>query len=283
MTAITPQLAEIMRRSDPLEALDGVFAHPARVQGRATNAELLQLASSRGALDDVIFTERPPYFWTAEISSNRLDAYYTRMSPATTLRNFASDATEGVSFQNSHGTQALGFGRSLRGQYLAAGADGVARVEADFYTVPGLRLNTVSTDDLINGIRSGLIKDVSVGFFGGRFVCTICGRDVMRDWDCPHIPGLTYDAESAASSTGTLATATVEDAHLAEVSAVYDGATPGAAILKAVREADAGRIRPQAVRLLEQRYRMRLPTARVQQPGWTPAPRPWPPDEVYCG
>ena len=245
-----------------------VFAHPARVgpAGMTPAADLLAMIAARHAFDEAILAERPPFFWLAEISSNRLDAYYTRMAP-TTLRNFAIEAAEGVTFQNSHRFMELGLGRSLTGTYEEAGD--VARVLAEFYTVPGLRLSGVGTDDFIAGVRSGLVHDVSVGFYGGQFRCSLCGRDMLRDWDCWHVPGMMYDVRDPLGNvTGQeMAIAWVEDAHLSEVSAVYDGATPGAAILKAQQEAEAGRLRAGQVTLLEARYRIRLPAARVVTAG----------------
>ena len=135
--------------------------------------------------------------------------------------------------------------------------------------MPGLRLSGVGTDDFIAGVRSGLVHDVSVGFYGGQFRCSLCGRDMLRDWDCWHVPGMMYDVRDPPGNvTGQeMAIAWVEDAHLSEVSAAYDGATPGAAILKAQQEAETGRLRAGQATLLEARYRIRLPTARVVTAG----------------
>lgn len=243
------------------------FTHPARVLSLrpADTARLTALVREQHAFDPDVLDERAPFFWPAEISSNRLDAYFTRMAP-TSLRNYATEAAAGVAFQNSHNQHQLGFGRSLTGTYEESGD--LARVLAEFYTFPGLRMNDVSTDDFILGVRSGLIKDVSIGFYGGSFRCALCGRD-MLDWECPHIPGIQYPQHDAAGNvTGAeLAFAWVDEAHLCEVSAVYDGATPGAAILKAQQEADGGRLRPETARLLEARYRIRLPGAARQWSG----------------
>ena len=259
--------------------MSGVRAYPARVrlvlpatraagdQESDRRSELLALAR-RAAADPAIFEEREPYFWSAEISSNRLDSYSTRMMPST-LKNFAEDARNGVSFQNSHDFRKLGFGRSLDGRFVGAQGNGVARVESDFYTVPGLRLHDVSTDDFIAGVQSGVLRDVSVGFYGGRTVCSICGRD-MDGWGwlfgdedaCTHFPGESYDVTDAkGNKTGERVTAEglIEDARLAEVSIVYEGATPGAGVLKAQRAAEAGKLPPPLARSLELRYRIRLP------------------------
>lgn len=269
-------------------ATDAVFAHPARVlsvqRGSAPQMDadhLRQLVEAK-AFDPAVLTEgRELFFWPAEISSDRLDAFYTRMA-ATSLRNYAADAAVGVSFQNSHRQYELGFGQSLTGEFVED-AEG-QRVRAWFYTISGLRLNEVLTTDLITGIRAGLVKDVSIGFYGGRFVCNVCGRDLW-DWECQHIPGLSYEVKGADRIMRTTqAFAWVEDAHLAEVSAVFDGATPGAAILKAQREAEAGRVNDTARQVLEQRYRIHLPAQRRvwQAPaagggGLTSGRRPTPP------
>lgn len=250
-----------------------VFAHPARLLATNTPDPATMERIRASAMDPSIFDGRTPFVFRAQISSSVMDAYYTRMSPRTTLKNFAADAEAGVSFQDSHRLNALGFGRSIQGEYLNANDTGdPPRVQAAFYTLPGLQLNGVSTDHLIDGIRSGIVKDVSVGFYGGSFICSVCGRDMLRDWDCPHIPGVEYevrsdDGDSLGPAVTKLAFAWVEDARLSEVSAVFDGATPGAAILKANQEAAAGRMRPEAVQLIEARYRIHLPSRRVLVPG----------------
>jgi hypothetical protein len=243
---------------------DVVFNHPAALTTRASSAELLALAKGQHALDPSVFDDHPPFFSQAEISSNRVDAYFTRMHE-TSLRNYAADAQAGISVLNSHLSRQLGFGRSISGEYIGPGGNGVARVLSDFYTVPGINLNGVNTDDLILGIRSGLVKDVSIGFYGGTWRCSVCGLDLW-DWDCSHVPGMSYTPldKQGNPTEPVLCVGWVEDARLAEYSLVYDGATPGAAVLKAQQEADGGRLRPEAARVIEARYRVALPgTARV--------------------
>jgi hypothetical protein len=268
-----------MHKQQEQSSAPTIFAHPARVMPLVRSAEdmaqLVGLAKQR-AWDPGVFDEAAPFIWPAEISSNRLDAYFTMMH-VSSLRNYAQDAAAGVSFQNSHRTMQLGFGQSLTGRFEEA-PDGTQRTLADFYTIPDLSLNDVNTNDFIRGVRAGLVRDVSIGFYGGQgfmFRCNICGMN-MLSWECPHIPGFEYDVTDPQGTVTDrkLCFAWVQNARLAEVSAVYDGATPGAAILKAQQEADAGRLRPEAARLLEARYRIRLPGAReiyngvsLSQPG----------------
>lgn len=249
-----------------------IFAHPAAILSgdRAVldQATLLQIA--RGIMPDPsVLSESEPFFWTAEVSNDRLDSYFTRMSEST-LRNYEEDANTGVSFQNSHRTDELGLGRSLQARFYGPQGNGVSRLEVTFYTLRGLRLTNLSTDDFIRGVRSGIVRDVSVGFYGGRYVCSICGRDMLKDWDCTHVPGMKYDMVDPATGrrqSDQLSFAWVDDARLAEVSAVYEGSTPGAAILKATREAEAGRLTPIARTVIEQRYRVALPGKRVVSGG----------------
>src|SRR5207237_1317799 len=62
-------------------------------------------------------------------------------------------------------------------------------------------------------------------------------------------------------------TADVENAHLAEVSSVYKGSTPGAIITKAEHDAKAGLLTPQLRSLIEHRCHVTLPDKRVVVPG----------------
>lgn len=269
----------------PEDLATHTFATRARVHARATTAELLARAQDV-ALDPSIFDEHPPFFWQAAISNNQLDAYYTYMDAETTLRNYASDAASGVAFLAAHNARTLPFGQSLTGMYLPAGD--VVEVRADFYTIPGLPLDVSAwssgsprtTEQLIVAIKAGIQRDVSVGFYGGHFRCNVCGNDLM-DWRaCTHFPGLTYEVKGPDGVVReVLATATVIDAHLAEVSAVYDGATPGAVILKAQDAAETGRINHHEQRALESRFAIRLPDRRLLVPGAITTEARMPPEQ----
>jgi len=165
-----------------------LYSYPARVlrvDARARQDELLGLAKANSAYDPAIFEERTPFFWTAEISNDGVDAYYTRMLPST-LQNFTDAARAGISFLNSHRHNELPFGRSLDGRMVEGGNR--QRVLADFFTLPGLNLNGVTTDDFIAGVRAGIVSDVSVGFHGGTHFCDVCQQNYMS-WDCPHVAG----------------------------------------------------------------------------------------------
>lgn len=215
-----------------------------------------------------------PYTWAMEISSDRLDAYCTRMDPATTLRNYAREAEGGVAFLAGHNSRVLPFGYTFGGRWEQTAEGGAqARVTADAYTVPGLEIGGVNTDSFIAGMQAQLVRDVSIGFYGGQWLCSICGRDMMTDYKCYHWPGYSYDISQAAdpgqagSTEKVLCTALVVDAHLSEVSAVYDGATPGAMIQRATAAAADGRLNDKQRALLQTRYRIHLPDRRLVLPG----------------
>jgi hypothetical protein len=234
-----------------------IFPYPAKVLRVDTRSpDLLALAKESHAFDPTIFEERAPFFWTAEISNSQVDAYFTHMLDST-LNNFATEAQAGVAFLNSHRHNELPIGRSLAGRMISTGS--LNSVQADFFTLPGLNLNGLATDEFIAGVRSGIVSDISVGFHGGKMWCDICKQD-YRSWDCPHMAGMKYDVQG--SETGVMATVGIDGAHLAEVSAVYDGATPDATILKAQRMVEAGELKPDAVRMLEARYRMKFDNKR---------------------
>lgn len=242
-----------MAESNEQEFEFDLFESPVRVVStRKPEDQLLRLARER-ANDPSIFDERSPLFFGVEFTSNRLDAYYTRMAPDS-IANYVASAKEGVSFQDSHRTRELGLGRSLFAE-KQEDAD-LVRGFADIFTLPGLP----DLDQFIFKYRAGIAKDVSIGFSGGKFICAICNRSIWS-WDCPHIPGVEYDVEetdakgNVVRTTKVLAFSWVRGAQLNEISAVYKGATPGAAILKAQREAAGGRMTPDVANLLESRYR----------------------------
>jgi hypothetical protein len=239
--------------------MDEIYSYKAtvrRVDVATRAADLMALAKSNSAYDPAIFDERTPFFWSAEVSNSQIDAYYTWMMPST-LRNFAAAARAGVSFLNSHRHNELPFGRSLDGQLIEDGER--QRVVADFFTLPGLNLNGVTTDDFILGVRSGIVSDVSVGFHSGTHWCGICQQNYLS-WDCPHLAGMKFEVKDKGLVTCTVG---IDDANLSEVSGVYDGATPDATIQKAQRMAEAGELKPEAVRMIEQRYRIRLNDKRT--------------------
>ena len=230
------------------------LSHFARL--RMVNADKRALALTElktrydvGGSDDDIFV------WDAEISNDLLDSHFTHMSEGT-LNNYAADAEAGVAFLRGHNWSELPVGYSF-----ASGLDvgsGKKSVVSSFYTTRGIP----DADDLIARIKSGLVRDVSVGFHGGSMRCDLCGQDF---WECRHYPGIKYEEKVGDTVTTQLATFTIEDARLSEVSGVFDGSTPEAMILKAQRAAKAGTLSQRDAHVLESVYRTRLSVTRSFQ------------------
>lgn len=229
-----------------------ILSHPARVRLVVDRqADLLAMIKERHALDDEVMAAHPPFLWRAEISNDLLDSHFTHMAESS-LRNYAADAKTGVAFLKGHDWRSLPIGYSLDAELGNEG--GKQRVIADFYTVRGLP----EADDLILRMQSGILRDVSIGFHGGEMNCDLCQRDF---WSCPHMPGFKYEVKEGDVNRVRVATFTINDARLSEVSGVFDGSTPGAMILKAQREAAAGRLTAEQTHVLEQRYRVKLPAS----------------------
>ena len=260
---------------DPGEIKEGdmdqarVFTIPVRIVRRDVASVILEEESGRAVMPESL-ADVNPFLFTAEISSNRLDSYFTHMD-VSTLRNFAQDANDGVVMLDSHDSRKLGIGHSLTGKYEEEGDE--SRVVSDFYTVPGIQFggqhSYASTDDLILAIKTGLVRDVSVGFYGGDWFCDLCKHDYFS-YECPHIAGVKYKLETDTGTVEAVATVTIKDAHLSEVSAVFDGATPGAAILKAQQELDNGRLDDSARGMLERQYSVRLVDRRGRTRRYVP-------------
>lgn len=227
------------------------LSHIARIlqpsQARLVQLRDLVTANYAGENSDSL------YYWDAEISNDLLDSHFTHMSEST-LKNYAEDATRGVAFLKGHDWRSLPIGYSIEG--LFEGGDAKKRVVASFYTDTAI----AEAADLVHRMKSGLLRDVSVGFHGGRAICDLCGQEF---WDCRHFPGLKYEEKKGDTVVVQLATFTIEDARLSEVSGVFDGSTPDAMILKAQRHAASGLLTMEQVGLLEARYRVSLPTTRT--------------------
>jgi hypothetical protein len=188
-----------------------------------------------------------------------------------TLKNVRAEAEEGFAFMNSHRTGGMStpgelpYGRTFAGRlerWVDPDGNRFTRSLVGVYMLRGRRPNGESgpsTDDLFEGIKSGTIFDVSMGLYGGTTTCDVCGQDLNERDDvgmylCPHAPGTTLemtedeiDAQAARGVPDGKATFTLRDAHAAEVSAVYDGAVPGAGFRKALALARKGRLGRDAI------------------------------------
>lgn len=261
-----------------------VFSTQAHVRAasESSDAELLALIKKK-APNPEVFDKITPFMLQAEASNSGLDSYFTRMDDKT-LKNYAKDADAGVMLLDSHDKRQLGYGQSIRGTYEGAKQKidekepddkDKSRVLIDFYVMPGVKLGRGDSDSFILGVQSGIIRDVSIGFIPGSFECNLCRNDPFDWWamECMHIPGAYYDSTgknvvNVKSQGAILAFAWVRDGRLSEVSAVYDGATPGAYIQKAHYLVENGEVSRQAVTMLERQLRIKLPTVPVRIPSF---------------
>ena len=176
------------------------------------------------------------YFCLAEISNGELDTDGHIMGKST-LENFALDATSGKQVKDSH-EYYNGFGRTFDGVYEEGdGEDVIGR------TLSGLRLSrsmdldgkSYSTSDgFVQAIEDEIITQVSIGAYGGEFVCNICGASIKTSRDCYHWPLLSYEiTDEDGSKEDIICSWTYINGRLREVSLVDCGACPGAGILEA--------------------------------------------------
>lgn len=163
-----------------------------------------------------------------------------------TLRNIAADARTGVAFMNSHRTGGLShpseqpFGKTFAGRFEQS-TDGRMRALVGVYMRAGIAPNGTggpTTDDLHTMILSGTTADCSVGLYQGTAQCDLCKND-LGSKDCGHVPGsrrnMSPEQVKIQETRGVrkgMASYTLMNARMNEVSAVYDGAVPGAGVQK---------------------------------------------------
>jgi hypothetical protein len=176
---------------------------------------------------------------------------------------------------DSHRSNENGFGRSLTGSLVDVKVNGAkaTAMRSSFFTISGYRHRDIDTDSIIAGIETGLHSDISVGFIippgEGLMRCSICGEN-MLDWEnCSHFAGLSYDIDTSKGSEKRVAIGTIENARLSEYSLVYDGATPGAAVVKAIRMIEAGEVDAATVDRLGRAYHREFKVNR----SWSAATR----------
>lgn len=231
----TAETAPYRLPSNEIEALDRInLRSPKRVRAEDVHLHYMESASNRPILDRWMFLHQ------------------------STLQNIVKGADAGFAFMNSHRTgrmsqqSELPFGRAFSGQlhrYQDSGGKEVLASQLGVYMTRGIKPNGSggpSTDDLSKMIDTGTLFDVSMGLYGGTRLCDVCGNELYaydeeeEKYLCPHYPGSTrkmdagqVDAQKARGVPGGQATYSLCDAHPGEVSAVYDGAIPGAGFGKA--------------------------------------------------
>jgi hypothetical protein len=197
------------------------------------NERQLQLIN-RMAIDPL--EEDEVYVFKTLMIDDQETSYISKIHP-NLLRTFLKDASKGVGLMLSHDTEKLPVGRTysaeLKEEYDNNSGDILKSLYGEVYI--GLGRNTESgmtTDDIAKGISNGTIFDVSIGFSAEQFNCSCCGNDI-RSWDCPHIPGKTYEIEEDGIVKNKRCEVIVGEngaGNLRELSLVYAGACDRASI-----------------------------------------------------
>jgi hypothetical protein len=211
--------------------------------------EALEVINSKLPNGAPKLTEEEVLIFTMESASNNFVGDRYLFLGTSTLRNIAKGAEQGFAWMNSHATGSLStpsqlpFGKAFAGQYERyPSADPTqARFERSLvqaYMLSGKHpngSNGPSTDDMYAAIMGGTIFDVSMGLAGGDPICDLCGNELRDRERCTHVPGtsrnVTHEQTLVQKRRGVkkgFASYTLENAHPSEVSAVYDGAIPGA-------------------------------------------------------
>lgn len=265
--------------NDPEVLLEQSLAHSASlgVEGhisysrvmsvRATDTEgavnLLPLAKKR-AIDPTVFDEVAPFFFGGEATNMQWDSYDTRQG-ISSLKNYAQDFTRGVAYLIGHNNRGMSLGGTLTGTFDQQSSN-KATVRSDVYMIQDPEAQT-----FIQRVRAGIIKDQSIGFYpgeNGQYICSICNKDMLRWMDadgCSHWLGMMYtptdkSGKPKEGAAPVKARATIEDHHVAELSGVFDGATPGAMIDKARSMAQQGQMDGRTREFVQVRYNIKLPS-----------------------
>ena len=190
--------------------------------------------------DDTEEKDAEDFTVRARLSSGAVDKHRTRMDVKTTLKNFVVEAAGGVPLMDTHNRK-LGVGTTSNADLI----DDV--VVADLNVVRGVGLGVGAsypdTDTLIRMIEKGVVREVSVGAYGGVHRCNVCGNDMWRSWECFHWPGMSYVVGEGDDKREVECIPTIEDAHLGEVSFVPIASNPDAKVLARAKEhAESGQL-----------------------------------------
>ncbi|MEN3781485.1 hypothetical protein [Priestia megaterium] len=197
-------------------------------------------------------------------SNDRMDSYMTKMDPYTTLRNYAANLKDGVSLMNGHDISQIPYGRSYDGEVITDSEQELTSVRGFWYIPKDTEVNGVNTNQSIRAIKTGIQRDMSVGFGGDNmyYRCSSCGKDLF-DWECEHFPGMMDER-------GEMTFAWIVDASLREVSTVYKASCPGAYIEKARAFYGQGQLEQSYITKLENTYSIRLDDGKGKRSFYLP-------------
>lgn len=206
---------------------EGTVAKPTKEQ-----LEKINKLAVKELTEDDVFVFRPL------IIDDQVTAYYSKLHE-NFLRKIVMDAKKGVGLLLNHNCFQLPVGRTFDAELVEEHDEEVGdfckSVYGGVYIDRGRNTESnMTTDDIIKGIESGTIFDVSIGFNASSWKCSICGNDIRDYMSCPHIPGKKYivQDEEGNDIVETCIVNVGEDGEgeLLELSLVYAGACGRATI-----------------------------------------------------
>lgn len=163
--------------------------------GKPTRAQLEKINSfsAKELTEDDVYVFEPLMIDDQKTSYNSV--IHTNL-----LKKFVKDARRGIPLLMNHNSHQLPIGRSfdsrLVDEYDEDLETSVKSVYGTFYIDLGRNTESnMTTDDIVKGIDSGTIFDVSIGFNAKKWECSICGHDIRDYLRCSHIPGRVYEVE----------------------------------------------------------------------------------------
>lgn len=261
-TELAYMLADYGFTEDEIKEVLEPQTFAARQFGKPTASQLESINSMlpRGAKP---LSAEEVFTFNAKIIGDGLipDRFFRMMRSA--LVNIRDDAKQGVSFLLDHSWSgiappkaAIPYGKTFDAVLRKLAADEVVGDEtqavfADHYIPRGMEMDGISTDGIIRQIETGILSDTSIGWYGGKLLCSICGNNYLDYSVCPHFAGREYEGQICEVQVHS-------PVGLMENSGVFDGAYPGAGILAA-----GGQYQPGDLVVVEDLKRVGDPTTRV--------------------
>jgi hypothetical protein len=202
--------------------------------GKPTSEQLAKINkfSMKNLTEEDVFVFKPLMIDDQETS-------YTSVIHPNLLRTFMKNTYKGVGLLLNHDSYSLPVGRTFSAEIVEEYDVDLNKMCQSLYGEVYIALgrNTqsgMSTEDIVKGIESGTIFDVSIGFSAKKHTCSICGNDIRNYGDCPHYPGKEYsvDNEDGTSCVKKCQVIIGDDGNgeLLELSLVYAGACDRATI-----------------------------------------------------
>ncbi|MGV0984971.1 MAG: hypothetical protein ACOYB2_10480 [Limnohabitans sp.] len=247
------------------------------------------LSRSTSASDEPKVSMDEVYPFRAIAASDGVDSYFTRQNAKDSLAPMGGDFAAGRSVLGNHDYGTFSYGSTTSGKVVNAEPDApeyegafypevlAKRPElatskwlvTDGYVIRGLDLNGNKSDSIIQGMRYGGIRRISISFTVGRYTCGIDGQDMLSGWfgdpepmgawtedpeACMHFPGIDY-------GDAGFAYAEMHGNRALEESLVYMNASPSAMLMrKAAVMAERGALDKAQRSQVEARFGTRLPT-----------------------